>query len=103
MFDGVMYVPGAGGSFLSRGQLEEMGWITKLEENVMSNGESRIQMFRNGRLHYVSAYSGFTLQLNFIGGDNPVYDEHVRLGHKIAISSFTSRSTVSPEQLSTQG
>lgn len=25
VFDGVMYVPGAGGSFLSRGQLEEMG------------------------------------------------------------------------------
>lgn len=48
----------------------------------MSNGESCIQMFRNGRMHYVSAYSGFTLQLNFIGAPPPpVYDEHVRLGH----------------------
>ncbi|TYJ52530.1 hypothetical protein B9479_006854 [Cryptococcus floricola] len=80
-FKNVFYVPGAGGSFFSRGQLEEDGWKVDYENDVMiGKGGAYIAMFRVGRLHYVSAYFG-TCQLNFIGGGNAVYEEHVRLGH----------------------
>ncbi|KAE8542525.1 hypothetical protein D1P53_001305 [Cryptococcus gattii VGV] len=83
----VYHVPKGTGCLLSYGRLLKAGWTIKLENNTMGLGDAVVWLSTEQHLSGVLWYApaGETVKehgtINFIGSVNPVYDEHVCLGH----------------------
>lgn len=83
----IYHVPKGTGCLLSYGRLLKAGWTIKLENNTMGLGDAVIwlstEQHLSGVLWYALASDIVKAHgtINFIGGVNPVYNDHVCLGH----------------------
>lgn len=83
----IYHVPKGTGCLLSYGRLLKAGWTIKLENNTMGLGDAVIwlstEQHLSGVLWYALASDIVKAHgtINFVGGVNPIYNEHVCLGH----------------------